>query len=335
MSIFINKSVWGSFTEDEMNEYVLKVFNYYRQSGFPYFPVDSGVRKNEFDKLIKYSGALIVDDIVKQTMHGLSLAWSYMPHSWEVVCNDKITPIQAFFNDEIFVKVIRKRIKIGDNISDNGIRKMLKMFSGVQSVSNFRPTAAHAIYNKFLPNGGTALDMSSGFGGRLLGAIKSNRRNNFKYIGYEPSQKTFSGLSDMVTDFGSDMDIVLVNKGSEFIDLRNEVDFAFTSPPYFDTEKYSNESTQSYLKYPTHDAWLNGFMKETFLNVHSALVKNGYMAINIANVKSYKNLEDDTIRIAEYCGFQYQYSMKLTLSNSTLVKGKSAFKYEPILIFKK
>ncbi len=27
---------------------------------------------------------------------------------------------------------------MGDNISDNGIRKMLKLFTGTQSVSNFR-----------------------------------------------------------------------------------------------------------------------------------------------------------------------------------------------------
>ena len=41
----------------------------------------------------------ISDDIVRQTMHGLGLAWSYFPHSWNVRCNDKKSPMDAFKDD--------------------------------------------------------------------------------------------------------------------------------------------------------------------------------------------------------------------------------------------
>ena len=46
------------------------------------------------------------------------------------------------------------------------------------------------------------------------------------------------------------------------INLKKSLDLCFTSPPYFDTEKYSDEDTQSYKKFPTEDGWVNGFFEE-------------------------------------------------------------------------
>lgn len=334
MSLFINKKVWSTFTEDQMEKYIDNVFNHYREHGFPYFDVD---RDKEFKKMLAYDGELRQGYTIKQTMHGLSLAWSYFPHSWDVRCNGKMTVMEAFTDDDIFRKVIRKRIRMGDNMSDNGIRKMLKMFSGVQAVSNFRPTAASAIYETFLPEGGgKILDMSSGFGGRLLGAIRANHRvGEISYEGYDPSTPTFKGLLDLSKDYGNGMDIKINHKGSEEISLVGDCDFAFSSPPYYDTEKYTNEPTQSYNKFPSKSLWLNEFMGQTFSNVHRALKKDCYMVINIANVPSYPNLESDIIELAKRCGFSYYGDMKLALSNSTFKKGKSAYKYEPMFIFKR
>ena len=34
-------------------------------------------------------------------MHGLSLAWSYFPHSFSIPCNNLLTPMQIFNDDEI------------------------------------------------------------------------------------------------------------------------------------------------------------------------------------------------------------------------------------------
>ena len=53
----------------------------------------------------------------------------------------------------------------------------------------------------------------------------------------------------LVKQFGNEnYSYTLHQCGSEeFEQDRNSLDFAFTSPPYFDTEQYSNEQTQSYL----------------------------------------------------------------------------------------
>src|SRR5208282_731299 len=134
---------------------------------------------------------------ILQSMHGLSLCWSYHPHHYEVPCNNQRTVMDVFNDDDLFQQAIRKRMKMGDNMSDNGIRKMLKIFTGTQCVSNFRPTAAAAIYSLFVPKGGYVYDMSAGWGGRLLGANIAG----MKYIGVDPATKTHEGLCQMVKDF--------------------------------------------------------------------------------------------------------------------------------------
>lgn len=326
-----NKDWWKKLTDSEKERYVNKTFGYYRKYGFPYFPTSKEFRKREFIKLMQFSDKkLIQGKKIQQTMHGLSLAWSYMPHSWDVVCNNKKTPLDVFNDDVEFKKVIKKRMTMGDNISDNGIRKMLKLYTGVQSVSNFRPTAASALYSHFCNSGDTVLDPSCGFGGRLLGAIKAG----VNYIGYDPCVSTFEGLQEIKKDFGDTISVKLVNKGSEFIQESN-VDFCFTSPPYFDTEKYSNEDTQSYLKFPTYNDWLIGFIQETYKKVFKALKENKYCAVNIANTKKYPNLVNDVKREICSTGFEYWDSYSLLLSNPTMNNKQTAYKEEPILIFKK
>ena len=324
----INKKYWKDFSIDELDSFVDDIFSSYREQGFPYFPTDTQFRHKEYQKLKNFCFGDIFDKenkVVKQSMHGLSLAWSYMSHSWGVQCNDMITPLQAFTDDELFRKVIKKRLKFGDNISDNGIRKMLKRYSGVQAVSNFRPTAAAYIYRHF-SDGGVTWDMSAGFGGRLVGSSLVDCH----YIGTDPSIRSYNGLVNIRDDFNINAEIHCI--GSEdFIPDKNSLDLCFTSPPYFDTEKYSNESTQSYIKYDTKEKWINRYLCSTFKNCHYGLKPNKHMIINIANVKSFKDIEQHMIDTARSVGFELVDEWKLALSSMQ----KGGYKYEPIFIFKK
>lgn len=326
--IFINKNVWSKFSSEELHEYIERVFMHYRINGFPFYSTDPIHRQKEFDKLLKYNGTVLdlETKTIKQTMHGLNLAWSYMRHSFSVPCNSMKTPMDIFNDDELFRKAIYKRIKFGDNISDSGIRKILKIFSGTQCVSNFRPTASGAIYRHFCNKGDTTWDMSSGYGGRLLGSVLGG----VKYIGTEPCTETYNGLNELISDFNIDAKIMHHGSEIKFLD-DNSIDFVFTSPPYFNTEQYSTEESQSYIKYPTKDEWLNGFLYNSCLNAYNALKPNKYFVINIANVKSYPDLEFDTNKLLQKIGFTYIDTYKLLLSNLN----SKGYKYEPIFIYKK
>jgi 16S rRNA G966 N2-methylase RsmD len=333
--VFVNESYWRNMTPIELEHFAWKIFMYYRENGFPYYPTDNETRKKEFEKLMNYDrSTLFEDNIIKQTMHGLGLAWSYFPHAFNVRCNDKMTPYEAFMDDLIFMKVIRKRLKMGTYISDSGILKMLKIYTGVQGVSNFRPTAAACIYDKYAKNG-VVWDMSGGWGGRLLGAIAGGVKF---YIATEPSKLAFDGLHDMAEDFAGKMNYEIFKCGSEeYQPEKNMLDFCFTSPPYFDLEKYSDEPSQSYKKFDNKEAWVEGFLKKTFKNCYYGLKKGGYMLINIADVKGKHNinLEWETIITAESIGFTHENTFQLALSNVNLRDKGTKFKYEPIYVFKK
>lgn len=328
-NIFINKSVWNTFTPDEMQKYKEQVYQYYRSTGFPYYSTTKSSRDKEYQKLIKYNYKSVLDtseNIIQQTMHGLNLAWSYMPHSFEVQCNNMRTVYELFHDNELFKKVIDKRIKFGDNMSDSGIRKTMKIYTGTQCVSNFRPTAAAAIYSHFCSPGDTVWDISSGYGGRLLGAHLAG----VNYVGTEPASLTYKGLVELNSDYN--LGAVLINTGSEDFNYpKDSIDFIFTSPPYFDTEKYSTEETQSYKKFNTKSGWIDGYLFSTFSNAYRVLKDSKYMAINISNVKSFPDLEKSTIECAIKAGFVLETTWKLALSK---ING-NGFKYEPIFIFRK
>lgn len=330
--VFVNESHWRGMSNDELENFINEIFVHYRRNGFPYYPTDMETRKKEFEKLKSFNrGKLYEDDVVKQTMHGLGLAWSYFPHSFDVKCNDMITPYGAFMSDDIFMNVIRKRLKMGTYISDSGIRKMLKIYSGVQGVSNFRPTAAATIYDHFAKNG-VVWDMSGGWGGRLLGAIVAGVDT---YIATEPAHETRIGLHNLARDFAEKrIWYDIIESGSEvFLPQKNSLDLCFTSPPYFNVEKYSDEETQSYLKFSTKEAWLEGYLRPTFQNCMYGLKSDGVMIINIADGKNNLGLEAETVRIAEEVGFKLVKRFHLALSNINLRSKDEKFKYEPMFLF--
>lgn len=328
--------------DKNVDEEVDKIFNFYRNVGFPNYSKEDYNLEREFQKLKEFDENSLYDDttkIIKQNMTGLGVLWSYFPHWINVKCgSDKYSLAEKWNNDEDAKKLIKKtyiwKCKHNEpHWTNNRIRQNAKVFLVGQSVSNFRPTVAKFIYNKY-GNNGNVFDMSSGYGGRLFGFMTSNCK---EYVGCEPATETFNGLSELKNDllkYTSDKVVTISKSGSE-IKLNGfdeYFDLCFTSPPYFDTEKYSDEETQSYIKYPTLDLWLNGFLTDTMRNCYDYLKKDGYMIINIANTPKYNIIEDETVKIAKSIGFNYVDKLLMELSSISRNKGR---KYEPCFVFKK
>jgi len=182
-------------------------------------------------------------------------------------------------------------------------------------------------------------------GGRLLGALACDHVN--KYVGTDPASHTMDGLREMAEElvpmaeeFGRrTLEVELHQVGSEdFVPERNSLDLAFTSPPFGPGhEMYSDEPTQSYKKFPTQQKWLHGFIGATLRNCAHGLKRSGILAINIASVAAYPNLAKVFLRYAEDNGWRLVETLHLQLSKMVGLKhiGKSAFKSEPIFVFKK
>ena len=322
------------------------VYDYWKDSGFPHYPTDYSWRKKHFTKLIRFDRSTLFkpkEQMIGQSNHGLSLAWSYMPHFWNIKCGYMKTPISVWESEEHLKKGIRKMLdgtfwkqKEYHNVTASDIRSILRRYAGTQSVSNFRPTAAAVIYDKFLEKAsplfggkaGTTWDMSCGYGGRLLGAIAAD----VNYIGTDPCEKTFVGLEEIKKDWaGLNRTVEIHQLGSEeFRPDKNSVDLCFTSPPYFDWEKYSEEETQSYKKYPTKEEWIEGFLRQTIENCYYGLKKGGVLIMNVANTKRIKNFETETTRLTMQAGFAYKDCWYLQLASQ-----EGTHKVEPIFIFEK
>jgi len=320
-------------SDSELDNFIEVIFNHYKKKGFPFYDLTIEAQRKEMGKMNAYceKNTVLEGGVLKQTMHCLNVAWTYFPHSWGVKCNNQKSPMEAFEDDDKFRKVIRKRLRRGAYISDSGIRKELRTSSGIQSVSNFRPTSARAIYDKYA-GGGVVWDMSCGYGGRLLGAISSKRVRH--YIGTEPDTRTHKGLLDMAKNLGDGIKIEIHNIGSEdFIPEPESLDLCFTSPPYYNTEKYSDSITQSYIKFPDKKSWLNGFLIKTIENCYNGLKDSGYILINIRNVKTYPTLESDFIYSLNSKFPSLSPQTYLTYKLSSI--NKVGHKKEPIFVFQK
>ena len=312
--------------EEELNSNIDMIYEYWKKRGFPYYATDKQYREAQFKVLqsTDFKGLLTQDKVIKPNQTGLSLAWSYMPHSFGIRCGKMRTPMEIYESEEHFKKGIRKLLTgsffgkqsvdtlmpIASNLdgeiteispeskhkSESVMRSLLRRYTGTQCVSNFRPTAAACLYSHFAFPGAMVWDMSMGYGGRILGAIISD----INYVGTDPAELTFKGLQQIKEDFGRDNRHYFLNKcGSEVFEPKeNSLDFAFTSPPYFNWEQYGEEEGQSFNQYSGNEEWNNGFLRKTIQNAYKGLKKDKYMGLNVANIKSHKTFEDDTVRIA-------------------------------------
>ena len=337
-----------------------EVHDYWKEKGFPKYPTDRKWRDNVFQQLVSFKRELIVDrqrKIIGQSPHGLSLAWSYMEHAWGIKCGKMKTPIEIWEDEKHLKKGIEKILtgtffqqKNYHNITESDMRSMLRRYSGTQMVSNFRPTAAAALYDIFVEKdsplegtkSGLVWDPSMGYGGRLLGAISAG----VNYIGTDPCILTYEGLLKIKEQYGhSNKTYKLLRQGSEtYVPKPDTLDFVFTSPPYFGWEQYGDEEEQSFIAYPEEELWKDKFLKKTFQNAYIGLKSGKYMAINVANTKQYKTFEEDTVQLALDVGFDQADTWWLSLStqkkdvHEKRIETKnfpSGRKYEPTFIFKK
>jgi hypothetical protein len=127
--------------------------------------------------------------------------------------------------------------------------------------------------------------------------------------------------------------------GSETQEMRdklrpNSVECVVWSPPYFSTERYADEPTQSYINFPTPDAWLTVFIGRTLETCGYCLKEGGILAINIADVDSYPNFTREFVRYAQSHGWHLTRIMQLVLSRAMGAKHKGSLKHEPVFVLR-
>ena len=230
------------------------------------------------------------------------------------------------------------------------------MYEG-QAVSNFRPTAAKYIYETYGGDGVT-LDMSCGWGGRLLGALSSNR--NIHYVGTDVNTNNIGCYENLGEFYNKNCNgtntyeiyyepAELIHKNKSFQKYKGEISLCITSPPYFGREIYSLDKEQSCIKFSNYHDWLDGYYEPMIKNCYDYLKPRGHLVLNVADTKmsdqSYIPLEQHTIELAVKQGFTYLGNIPMVMSRMIGVKtdkvknnyfdgsSNKIYKTEPTLCF--
>jgi len=322
--------------EEEINAIIDTVISHYYTWGFPFYKIDWAKIKQECEKLISFDPAKLElpDNHLQQNMMGLYTANCFHPEMWSIRCNHSRTPMEIFLDRKLFAIALRKRIKYSDTkLVEFNIRKSVKVF-GAQSVSNFRPTIAKWVYTKF--HAENVLDPCTGFGGRLLGAICSNIKS---YTSTDPSMTIYQGNTNLYKAL-SGLELMphypkinLIFSPFEDFKTCDKYDLIFTSPPYFDIEKYSDtHNTQSYLRYPKYEIWKEKFLKVLIEKSYDYLLPGGHLVLNVGNP-----IIEDTKEIGSkiFHNNPEIYQMRLSKILGNGQKNNISHKTEPIFAWKK
>ena len=188
------------------------------------------------------------------------------------------------------LRILKFKSRYDVSISSDALLTLL----GTQAcnASFFRPSAAKAVYRVF--DAKHVYDFSAGWGDRLIGALATPGLKT--YWATDPNvsnQELYSTICKSLKR-PEEWDPLLVciepYPAEEYVPPGGRrFDLVFTSCPYFHTERYAegtpHESLQSWYRYKTVEAWVDGFALPAIKNAVSVLVPGGALAINIANCK--------------------------------------------------
>ena len=267
---------------------------------------------------------------------GANILTQFFPEILDVVKSGKASPRDFFKDDKRLLGYCKTVLKYCTSPLE-----MFNMmsFRGSSRCYNFRPATAKALYELYGKDNCKVLDTSSGFGGRLLGFFTA--KNTSEYVGIDPN------TADSCNKFILYMSRYFTNKkayvnkiGSEdftiesYPQYENYFDISFTSPPYFNIERYSDDITQSHVKFNTYDLWVDGFYRNTIYNSCNALKLDGVFAVNISWVD---NIKEYTEEFLNDCGFyiikEDKYLLRIHPRESSYGSDKMS-KYEPIWVAK-
>jgi len=317
------------FSDDAI---IKAAFDYFRAIGFPYRKLPVHVSMQEINKL----ATTPTEDLLHSNL-GYHVADTYHPHRFHASAEGMKSPFDGFRNDDLLKRAMKLALDNGYALPAEAWGH-LWIVSGVQCCSNFRPGFALALYREYCPEGGVVLDTSTGYGGRLIGFMASGLS---RYIGIDPNKPTHDGNLRMVDELGFVDKVELYNMAAEDMPvdkLAGRCDFAFTSPPYFSKEHYSDDDNQSWVRYKTGAEWRDGFLLPMMRLQYVALKTGSTAIVNIADVtlknKTYP-LVDWAEKSATKAGFELAGRKTFDLSRRFGAGQEDGVAQEAVLIFRK
>ena len=201
-------------------------------------------------------------------------------------------------------------------------KKELRIMIGLRKyiASQHKPNVTKAL-TEFLGSE-VMLDFSAGWGDRISGAVSSETIKH--YVGIDPRKENHPIYKQQVefyqkhtSFFENPTKVDLYESPAEdfdYSDYQDYFDLVFTSPPYFNVERYSEDDTQSWVRYKSIDVWNEYFLHTALKKIIPTVKKGGKIAINIADVytaekgggKDWKEITQPMCEFLESQGLTYK-----------------------------
>jgi hypothetical protein len=301
--IFIGEDDWANLKENHSQEELVEWLNDGIENNDIIFPIKNNslddaikdfeklknedclklLKEGEFFHRYEYEFAFN-DYYISSSLSGLKSS-NYFNFEARMECDsiNSPSPVRTWashkFRNGMLKALFSLKLK---EVNPDAFRTCISMRKYI--ASQFRPSTAKCIYELF--GAKNILDFSSGWGDRLAGFMASE--GTVSYTGIDPNDKLFEGYMEQIRTFNKGKKVNMINSPAEDVpdaDLGG-YDFIFTSPPYFNIERYNHDDTQSFKRYKKIDIWLENFLFPTIIKCWNSLEDGGIIAVNIGDVYS-------------------------------------------------
>ncbi|NBV27763.1 hypothetical protein EBS02_01920 [bacterium] len=243
--------------------------------------------KQDWKNLVQWSST---ENYINSTSRiGMKLCEHFFPNFYDIE-NNKGDSFRNLWKKDNLIKILRWNRKSHSTPYLSEIKRGVYFCLGLPKSTMYRPQIAKLICNRFRPY--AVLDPCAGWGGRMLGVTSSGA----KYIAFEPNTITYNNLKSLAKFCGIDHQVKLYCDDALNMPKYDfeKVDMIITSPPYFDLEIYSKESSQSITNYQKYETWSENFLKQLVTLCVERLNKNGVSCWNVGKVGKH-DMSDDVL----------------------------------------
>ena len=256
------------------------------------------------DKLISSWNCLVAldcnsdkyQDMSLNTRIGDELIAHFHPSIYHAHKSDKLSPYDAWHNENLLRLTIENRMKYTNDLSPSSIVRGFSASGIAPKVSVFSAAKAKMLINKYLSDATEIFDPFSGFSGRMLGAISLGKN----YIGSDlngshvkESNELMSFLKSNDIEFNAE-----VNEADiEFI--TGTYDAIFTCPPYGTKEVWTNSKGDQLSCDEWIDVCLKHFKCRKYLFVVDKTDKYKDNVVDVIVNKSHFGINEEKIVFIE------------------------------------
>lgn len=279
----------------------------------------------QFANKLEYSGKIMF--FIKHSSIGNKISNKFFElERMKASVANFLSPLEIWKDDVKRIRLFTGMIKLNKHLpffNEPQLRSSMRLYFSV--VSQFKVSVAKCIYEYFKAK--NVLDFSAGWGDRLTGFLSCNE--TISYTGFDPNTNLKKCYNELIKLHNTNKIVEIIYLPAETISLERHYDMIFTSPPYFELEKYTNDISQSNVKYLNLEDWLNKFLFKVLRDNLKYL--KGTLALQISD---YKKGSQIISLVKPLQTFMKQFNFTYMGYIGVKTKGRfSTFIVEPIFIW--